>query len=258
VGVRNASGDDLLRLSIGAVATNVQRRRACYYFLRVATEIEPGILRELHDGIFGRGITHGERCEEAIHDWLRRWQIETPWSYEWGFLTIISWELDPPSPDGTITFDWPSFGAMNKGRSLRRIRQRFWPNAPKGAFDDEWGREAEVLELPQVLFDPLTEERAHALDRILNELRRAVRNELDRIIQNALAENNSSPISKSTGLEHFRWLARYQVKGERISQIARETRERKSVRDAINKLAELIGLTLRDPDPPGRPRKILT
>jgi len=78
--------------------------------------------------------------------------------------------------------------------------------------------------------------------------------------------------------QHLRWLVRYQCKGERWAEIARHpdrvtsaassaqvaTNEvagakrkltAKAVEDAVRKAANRIGLTLRKPDPVGRPRK---
>jgi len=54
---------------------------------------------------------------------------------------------------------------------------------------------------------------------------------------------------------HYEWLARFQCKGERIADIAAtvgEQRARSTVKDAIDDVAEIIGLPLRPPDPAGR------
>lgn len=56
--------------------------------------------------------------------------------------------------------------------------------------------------------------------------------------------------------EHFEWLARYQVGGESYSKIADSCgSERLTVRDAIGRTADLIGLPLRARTKGGRPRK---
>jgi len=55
--------------------------------------------------------------------------------------------------------------------------------------------------------------------------------------------------------QHYEWLARYQVAGEDFSEIGRADRKtRQAVEQAVKETAALIDLTLRDPDPGGRPR----
>lgn len=56
--------------------------------------------------------------------------------------------------------------------------------------------------------------------------------------------------------EHFRWLAQYQVGKKSLRAVAREAcREPKTVSTALRETAALIGLPLRPPNRPGRPRK---
>ncbi len=65
------------------------------------------------------------------------------------------------------------------------------------------------------------------------------------------------PASPRKDDEHFEWLARYQVGRESFHAIARTAgREAESVREAVHKLAALLTLTLRRPNPGGRPPSV--
>lgn len=256
---RGESSGPPLRLSPGEVATDIQRRRACFYFLEAATEAEPRILGELRDHVWRRWMRSGEDGDAAVGEWLARWRIETPWSYEWAVSVLLDWEVSggPPTTE-PLTFTWPGFGAMIDGRSLVGQGRAEWMRWVANAVPREWGgRAAAHLSLPACYFDPLTESGAAAMDRIMATLTSAVRDELRRITRECLGEGYPEAITKTTGRAHFEWLAHYQVKGERLSRIAAELafRDRKAVRDAIQATAELIALHLREADPPGRPRK---
>lgn len=112
------------------------------------------------------------------------------------------------------------------------------------------------LRFPGVTWNQRTEPRAAARGRILADLERRLDEQLDGIEAAALAAGDHPTPMKRTGDEHFRWLARYQVEGESYSAIARDTgNRRQTVAGAIHETAALIGLPLRDPDPPGRPRR---
>ena len=111
------------------------------------------------------------------------------------------------------------------------------------------------MALPAVRWDPQSEERGVATVRIHGELRTAVRNELDRIETRARRVGAPSR-AKRTGFEHLAWLARYQFRGESFTVIAEDVcRVRQSVMEGVKTAAELVGLPLREPDRPGRPRK---
>jgi len=61
---------------------------------------------------------------------------------------------------------------------------------------------------------------------------------------------------KRRGSPHLVWLLLYQVKGWRYGEIARKHHaDRNTVKDGIQSVADLIGLTVRRAGPPGRPRK---
>ena len=111
------------------------------------------------------------------------------------------------------------------------------------------------LSLPSHRWDPQREDRASATKRITAELGRVVRAELGRIETEALRRAVSPP-AKRTGLEHLAWLARYHFRHESFADIARDACVgRQAVAVGVKDAAALIGLPLREPNPPGRPRK---
>ena len=101
-------------------------------------------------------------------------------------------------------------------------------------------------------WDPTEESRLDARRRILAW----VDWRLDQIEEAARAAGAVPPPVKRTGDDHFRWLARYHVKGESFAAIARDVnRTRQTIAGAIHDTAALIGLSLHEPDPPGPQRK---
>lgn len=157
----------------------------------------------------------------------------------WGLLmavwTLHGWRADP----------LPATGSPGLVDVFAR-----WP----GLGDADLGLEA-PLTLPVPRWDPQREERGAAADRILSDLRAAVRTELDRI---ELTARRAGPPArrKRTGLEHLVWLARYQFLHESYPLIAHDAcRLRQTVAEGVRSAAELVGLPLRSPDPSGRPRK---
>jgi len=94
-----------------------------------------------------------------------------------------------------------------------------------------------------------------AYHRVMAEVGRNLRNELDKAAAEAKTLGFVAPKIRRSGLDHFYWLARYQVKGEGYAEIGRIVcKERPTIKEAVQKTAMLIGLPLRDPDPAGRPR----
>lgn len=196
-----------------------------------------------------------DRVGVAIHAWMRRWRLgddEVTWVGAAALWTLMGWvtsiegnqsldELerrlrDPPLLDAAF---------QRAYRPWERFRPHFTLTAGEGAaplvLEAEW--------------DPYTETRAAAEERITAEVAWQVRREFDAIEAGRRAAGQHLAPIKRTGREHFRWLARYQVRGESYAAIARAVcRERQTVKEAIQETALLIGLPLRPPDRAGRPR----
>jgi len=135
--------------------------------------------------------------------------------------------------------------------------------------DDALGRSSgagvagETLPLSDVVFSlglarfNLGQETAsEAYDRVTAEVDRRLRAELRKAEAEAQECGLSLAKVKRSGLDHFYWLAHYQVGGESYAAVAkRACRGRQTVKDGVREMASAIGLPLRPPDPPGRPTK---
>ena len=101
-------------------------------------------------------------------------------------------------------------------------------------------------------YQPLLEARAEAETRLTAAFAAALGHYLD--ATDALFPSLTQAHNKRSDL-HFRWLTRYQCRGESFPEIARvEGYQRDTVKQAVSELAAVIGLKLR-PGRRGRPRK---
>jgi hypothetical protein len=84
---------------------------------------------------------------------------------------------------------------------------------------------------------------------VLNSVAEALEHYCDRVEADALAAGlKRSP--KKREIEHFDWLARYQIKGESFASVAQNASYRfkggrQTVRKAVAELAEYLSLRLR-------------
>lgn len=271
----------------GGVAETVVARQA---FLQVVGEVAPTLLVELAGGPLDeyaatwdalggpatadavvRPPLEGSLLGEFAEAVLTEPTDTGEWLATWGF-PVGDWHLlgtpDVVDPDEILrraaTGGW---GLLMAAWTLHSWRADPLPPArapglidvfPRwaGLGDADLGLEA-PLALPVPRWDPQREERGAAAERILAELRAAVRSELDRIGE-AARRAGPPPRRKRTGLEHLAWLARYQFRHESFPSIASDAcRERQTVTEGVRSAAELVGLPLRRPDRPGRPRKTI-
>ena len=101
-------------------------------------------------------------------------------------------------------------------------------------------------------YQPLLEARAEAETRLTAAFAAALGHYLD--ATDALFPSLTQAHNKRSDL-HFRWLTRYQCRGESFPEIARvEGYQRDTVKQAVSELAAVIGLKLR-PGRRGRPSK---
>ena len=105
---------------------------------------------------------------------------------------------------------------------------------------------------------------AHTRAAIKAELMEAIDKEVDRQLNDVERACDAAGLAKTDtkrndSRQHFRWLVRYHVRGESYAEIrktpgeGREAISLPSVKEPVKKTAALIGLPLRDPDPPGHP-----
>ncbi len=168
---------------------------------------------------------------EATSMWARRFGLDTLWIKDEAlerFLGLIAGRIK-----------------TSKTQGRRKIYVRVGgvdPSWTPGPF--EWS--------PYIQSE--AEFKASTLKRLAQELDEYI-SRMHRVFRDA-----GRPIPKPVELrepEHITWLVLYQVKGWSCGRTARDNhRERKTVEDGVKKFASLIGLPLRSPTKPGRPKGI--
>lgn len=104
-------------------------------------------------------------------------------------------------------------------------------------------------------FDPRAETIGDAVTRLMPDLERRLRRALERIVAEDTA-GDPVPVRALPPEHHFEWAVRYQVLGEEFTGIAKaDGVKRQAVSQAVHNVAALIGLTPRNSDKGGRPRK---
>lgn len=195
--------------------------------------------------------TYGQGFSEAWIDEMRGW--------------MAAWNLgDADHPElATIAFGLAAagWGASERGVELtlhQMVGLAAWLARPLGPVrhpvDPSAARQPRIAQPPP--WDRFREDRACYVERARAEFERQLTAQLDAIEAEAQAAGDEPTPIKRTGAEHFRWLVRYQVRGERFAHIARDVcRGTPTVKEAVQETAALLDLPLRAPDPPGRPRK---
>ena len=190
----------------------------------------------------------------AFLAWARRWNFgndHTSWLVQTANTTLYIWmkqTLTGEGPDDRL-HPGPYVEYADRGRysaeEARLLIESASHNRSFSLPDQEWNFRVEP--------------KADAYYRIMETVRRMVKEELARIEAEALSRGDRPVIVKPAARDHLEWLIRYQVKGERYAAIARDVgRSRQAVILAVRQAATLIDLPLREPDRRGRPRKPTT
>ncbi len=127
---------------------------------------------------------------------------------------------------------------------------RGWEFQGQGIFAGSFPFKIKALRLGPFYFDPTWRKRRDFKTFVLKEVARVTDDYCDQTL--AAAEAAGLKLApRKRELEHFDWLARYQVKGESFAHIARTPSHkragRQTVRKAITDLAKYLELTLRPP-----------
>lgn len=105
--------------------------------------------------------------------------------------------------------------------------------------------------LPLFFWEPTREPRGAARARIIATLTALLDADLD-VVESAYRNQGYQSAPEKRSLEHFEWLARYQLKRETMEEIARGAGvAEQSVSEAINSVKDLLGLALRPPSKTG-------
>lgn len=192
-------------------APDVDRRR----FLERAAIVEPDLLKTLRSVIADDA--------DALWAWAKRWHLTDRW------CLVLARD----------TARWYSMYPDAQG----------WEFQGQGVFSGSFPCAIKPLRLGPFYHDPTWRSRRDFKVHVLREVARATDDYCDRIEAKALTAGLKRAPRKR-GLEHFDWLARYQVKGESYASIAKTASYkfeggRQTVRKAIIELAEYLQLTLR-------------
>lgn len=167
----------------------------------------------------------GDDPEVMILDWQKCWHLRDPW-------------------------------LADVARDTLRVRLKWYVQGVTHVMGEDWFvtprfRNTGTLSLigfplNELYWDRGTETRKYVRDRLISLLHA----ELDRV-----EAETSVPKTRTKSPEHFGWLARYQVLEESKEQIAESVEQDRSVVGrAVNGVAEMIGVTQRQPKR-GRPRR---
>lgn len=187
----------------------------------------------------------------ALHTrrWAERWTLsaaEHGWAHLSAMWSVLAWA------DALLRGEEPDIALKYPGAETTvapRLPAEPLPVATQPA------EGSSPLSFASTFWNPHAETRAAATGRILAGFTRQMHDQLDKV-EAAARDLGAKPTpSKRTGAEHFRWLVRYQVKGESLTEIARDAcKEKQTVAEAVHETAALIGLPLRAPNPAGRRR----
>jgi len=270
-GIRRLTMDDQVGISN-------ERGPAWDEYLRIASEVEPGVIQsllalELHNN----DVKLWREDEKQLREWCNRWGFsfqyaEIPARNTWvairrrtskslpipiGFMSnwagwpYPAWEEpDIPSLPSEI---WAVAvgGESAKSHPPFEMPGRLYdPPDEKGRV--RIGRGHQVL-VPAFFWNPTRESRAEAQTRILADVREAVTRDLV-AIESAYLEHGHRPIYELRETNAFEWLARIQTHQDSIPSIANEARVSEAfVRTRVNTAQQLLGIQ-RHRVAPGRPR----
>jgi hypothetical protein len=196
--------------------------------------------------------------EEAVRSWQAKYHLYDRWVYE--FLMLENMDID--IHEGRWFYDHNRKGprkyTVRAGKLAKRNGGYFIALYELHEyFEHEDGTPSDDDFDTIGMYDPRTETENEAVARIMPELERRLRNALrvterDDRDQGETVSNRPLPPA-----HHFGWTVRYQVLGESYRKIAEtdDIREVRTVSDAVRRVSDLVGLTLREPGKGGRPRK---
>jgi hypothetical protein len=223
----------LWRLSVDALSEE-QREEALFRFISDDTFTWDRF--KYPDSDYDPVAADAAALGHRLNSWARQWNLDQSaddWVMEQALATLRWWCAFPPSLFDPDELKW----AMHLEFTLTEL-----------AVDEM------TIALPQRRWNPQSERKSQARERIWNDLQSRLTEELDRI--EAIADERLLATQKLTsGDAHFRWLVHYQVLELKWTEVAERAgrASHKQVREAVHALAPEIGIALR-PGKPGRPR----
>jgi hypothetical protein len=223
-------------------------------FLRAVVEVEPEVLESLKT-VYGRVGTnppawHYPAVPAELRDWGERWHLTEEWCWSWARERFAELEGEK---SGKLVFSEKTHSAEAVIWSMREssggmvgigILKR-----PIQGSDDlpEIATDVGPLEVTLAGWKLLVETEASFRKRASQEFQQQLGGYIKR--SRSWSESvgaRSTPTKRN--MDHFKWLARFQVSGERMVDIWRYSATGLKYRafvNAIHRLAAEIGLTLR-------------
>jgi len=200
-----------------------------------------------------------EQFITKLFNWSSKYRLEAPWCREFAYETLDLWSQSALYKTAgiwwyTTALVTPSHG-HRRGNELVMLMRHFKPSPQEFIFK-------------RVTLFPLQGFRAEVTKSITDQFKMQLEAFLDRSEEQAKDAKLVRSIRKDTD-KHVKWLAKFQINEEEYSEISNglvkakrvtsslrggySSDHNKKVRQAINKLAQLIDLPLRlEPRFPGR------
>jgi hypothetical protein len=185
--------------------------------------------------------------EKAMRDWSIRHQLDARWLRERAYQTLDLWSADSKAFESRLWVRQIHFACFaNETELVFRVRTRY-PVYTQCEVDEKTGR---------VLLPKPSDSRSETERVIRKAFEKWLKQNLSALEADFQARaGNATPTPEKRAWHHFDWFIQWQVLGYSQSRIAREGKvDRKSVIDALNAIANLIGLHLR-PAPSIKPKK---
>jgi hypothetical protein len=232
----NIPDDNRIRVRLGALDDGLGRSRSAAWttYLQVVADIEPAVLQSLMTpaalSLFDEYHRSGNRT--AIQD-----QIDhhiTSWCERWGFPYYYAHipaqnTLADAGRGGPLPRNFTSDVYGNSPTHGLLIHQVQVADS-SGVMRDILFGTALDLRLPVYRWDFTRETRANAFQRVMEDIRSRVDAALDEIEADALTTGHQR-VKVKRRHEHFVWLARFQIKKDRIADIALELKPDKNPED---------------------------
>jgi hypothetical protein len=201
-------------------------------------DVEPRVLTSLlEDATWAETLAGGDppdprSCDRALRKWGKTWHLSDPWRLKWAHTQLkLRW--------GKKRGLWPPTDRA----------QAFAAALALGDFKPVSGPplKPEALRFETKGWEIEREDRRSFEARAKKEFLCALKAYGDENEQRAERAGLLRTPERRTE-HHFNWLARYQVKGKRFADIARNTPALtpKTVEVAVKRLAKFVGLTLRN------------
>jgi hypothetical protein len=226
------------RLGFGEYATDeatLTISRA--YFLRAVQRTVPEVLTSLAGEpleAYCRAVADASQhtvYRKALQQWAERWHLEADWCLDTAMRTLRVWAVQPAGSPLLGEWDYPAVSYFTPSVQPFSFTHPGWE--PSAGFTTR----AEAAQAMRVIFEA-------ELSTYLDDMEAAA----------VAIGMQRSPEKRNP--EHFMWLARYQVEGHSYHHLAKNVvyRDRKSVAEGVQQVAGAIGLPLREPSKPGKPR----